>query len=450
MKKTLLPLPLRYFLILVFLSGPLGLAAQSPGTPAVFTLEESLRIAEERNLDIKSAEVNLQSAGAAVTSAFGTFLPGADFRFGYERQLSGEGRIRLVQDKIITSFDLYQMSATANLTLFNGFAREANYNSAKETFAATDNTIQHTRNLVLSTVRNQYLMVLRNEQVVNIRREDLALAQKELERISAQYEVGRLAIVNVYAQEAEVGNKELAITQAENDFNISKSDLLTTLGLNPGQQAEFRSTNIPDTITIADIAAFRSRVGSYEQAVAAALENRYDYRAANNRIEAADDKVTVARGGYFPLITASGGWGWSNFELSEFDRGQSYVNLSLSVPIFDNFQTNYQLQTAKVEYQQRDIEKQQLTQTIAADVRKAYLNLDAAEKQLDITQRSLKSAEQNFNSASERFRVGATDILDYTTANAQFVNARINRATAVYNYISAQYQLQYAIGSLDR
>lgn len=450
MKRTFPPLLLRYFLILLFLLGPTGLAAQAPGTPLVLTLEESLRIAEEKNLDLRSAEVNLQSAGAAITSAFGSFLPGADFRFSYERQLSGQGRIRLVQDEIITSFDLFQMSAVANLTVFNGFAREANYNSAKANFAATDNTIQHTRRQVLSTVRNQYLLVLRNEQVVNIRREDLALAQKELERISAQYDVGRLAIGNVYAQEAEVGNKELAITQAENDFNIAKSDLLATLGLNPAQQAELRTTDIADTVTSEDLAEFRARTGGYDQAVAIALENRYDYRAANNRLEAADDQITVARSGYFPLVTASGGWGWSDFELNDFDKGQSFVNVSLAVPIFDNFQTNYQLQTARVEYQQRDIEKQQIVQRIAAEVRQAYLNLDAAEKQLDITQRSLKSAEQNFNSASERFRVGATDILDYTTANAQYVNARINRVTAVYNYISARYQLEYALGTLDR
>lgn len=439
-----------------FALSTLGLAAQEPGSSTAFTLEKTLRLADENNLDIRNAETNLQSAKAAVTNAFGGFLPSVSFDMNYNRRLNSDPSTINIGGQIIpnpnpTPPNSYSMTLGANLAIFNGFAREANYNQAKANFTATDNSIQHERRRVLHSVRRQYLNVLLNNQVVTIRKEDLSLAQKELERITAQYEVGRLAIASVYAQEAELGNKELSVVQADNDLNLSKSTILTTLGMNPGESVDFLSTGIPDSVTQADIAQFRADVGNFQTAKDRAYENRLDYRATQYKIEAAESNITASRSGYFPSLTASGGWSWGHTELSKFDEfGRTSVGLHLSVPIFENFRTNYQLQTAQVSYDQQEIAKRQLEQAIASEVQQALFALDAAEKQLDITTRTLKSAEQNFNSASERFRVGAANILDYTTANTQYTNARINRVTAVYNYIAARYQVEYATGILDR
>lgn len=433
-----------------------SIVAQERGSETTFTLEQTLRLAEQNNLDIRNAETNLQTAKAGVTRAFGSFLPSVSFDMGYNRRLNSDPTTININGQIIpnpnpTPPNSYSMSLGANLPLFNGFAREANYSQAEANLTATDNSIQHERRRVLHSVRKQYLNILLSDQVVNIRHEDLVLAQKELERITAQYEVGRVPIANVYAQEADMGSKELALVQAENDVNLSKSIILTTLGMNPGEKASFLSTGIPDSITTADMAQFRSEIGNFQAALNKAYDNRLDYRATQYRIEAAESNITVSRSGYFPSLMASGGWNWGHTELSNFGEfGRTAVGLRLSIPIFENFQTNYQMESAQVALDQQEIAKRQLEQAIASEVQQALFTLDAAEKQLEITVRALKSAEQNFNSASERFRVGAANILDYTTANTQYTNARINRATAVYNYIAARYQVEYATGVLDR
>src|ERR1700754_4611634 len=129
--------------------------AQQPGNARVFTLEESLRLAEENNLDIKNAETNLLSAGANVTYTFGTFLPSIDFSLGYQRRLNDDASTINVNGQIIpnpfpTPPNSYSMDAMARLTVFNGFAREASYNQAKANFAATDNTVQHTKYDILA------------------------------------------------------------------------------------------------------------------------------------------------------------------------------------------------------------------------------------------------------------------------------------------------------------
>ena len=103
---------------------------------------------------------------------------------------------------------------------------------------------------------------------------------------------------------------------------------------------------------------------------------------------------------------------------------------------------------SNVQLQQTELEYKRIEQTVRTQLQTGLLNLNAAEKQIDITDRSLKSADQNYLSAKERFEVGTSGIVEYQTANTQFVTAKINRINAVYNYIDAQYQIKFALGNL--
>jgi outer membrane protein len=341
------------------------------------------------------------------------------------------------------------MNAGINYTIFNGFSREANYNSAQNSFKAADLSTRQQRLDVAYNIHRQYIDVMRNRQISQIRREDFIAGQKEVEAARARFEAGATAIAPVYTQETELGNRELAIVQAENQVNISKARILASMGLQPTENAEFLESSIPTTITDTEITAFRAEMGSTNAVLAAAFKNRSDVQAAKARIDAAEDNLTVSRSGYFPTVSASTGWTWSNNELTDFgDKGRTFVGVSLDVPVFDNFRTNTQIQSAQYLLSQSRIQEQQLQQNIKNEVLTALLNLDAAEKQLEITQRALRSAEQNFNSASERYKTGLASITDFILANNQFITAKINRTNVVYNYLDAQNQVRYAAGVL--
>lgn len=420
----------------------LSLQSQTSGNSGkkIFTLDECLKTAGSHNYDIQNAQAKILSATSDVSAAFGTYLPSVTYTAGYGRAITPQSDFP----------NSYSMGLNANLNIFDGFNKESNYTRAQKTLSAVDVTAQQTQRSVFSTIRTQYLLILRNSQVVNTRREDLQISQKELEHQKALNEAGSTPIANVYAQEADMGNKELAVVQAENDLNISKAQLLTIMGLDPGQSSEYLETGIPTAVTPDEMQKFRTKIGSYGSAVSMSLQKRLDYSAADLRLQAAQASVTGSKSGYYPSVSASGGWNWSNYEIGSFsDNGRSGLNLNLSYPIFDQFRTNNILQSAQVQFTALDIAKKQLEQQIASDVQTAFYQLSAAEKQIEITIRSLKSAEQNFQSASERYKVGTASVLDYTTADAQLVTAKINRINSIFNYVSAQYQLQYAMGTLD-
>jgi outer membrane protein len=238
--------------------------------------------------------------------------------------------------------------------------------------------------------------------------------------------------------------------QAENDLDLAKGTLLTTLGMNPSVNADFADVATPTTITEAELKAFRASIGDFPQAQPLALSKRLDYVAAQASLEAAQANTKVSQATWLPTVNAAYRFNWNGNNLGVFGQyAQQGLGLQLDYTLFNGFQREVSVQRSQIREQQAVIQKHLAEQRISADVQNAFIQLNTAEKSLDITARSLKAAQQNFDAAEERFKVGAANILDYTTANGTLATAKINRSNALYNYLAAQYQIKFALGLLE-
>jgi len=440
--------------ILFFLFYGFTLIAQEKGQTQVFTLSECLKIARQKNPRLKVAEANISTAGAEITSAFGNFLPSATFNMGYTRQLSVEAgqKINIGGQTIVVGKiepNSYNMSLSLNYNLFDGFNREAQYNSAKERLNSAFSSYSQTISEIEIGVYRAYINALRLTKILEARRKDFELGQKELERVRALFEAGSIPITNVLSQEAELANKEILIIQAENDLKNAKAILLSSMGMEPDINIAISEKDIPSEYSEEEIAQFRSQFGILEKVLPKVLSNRKDLLALEQQITASQANLTIARANYFPTLSAYGGWSWANNEFNKFSElGRSFVGLALRVPIFENFKTNYQIELAKAQIVELETQKLQLEQNIKSQLIQAINNLDAAEKQLSATKKSVEAAEKNFQSARERYNVGSASVTDYLLANNLLVNAQINQINAIYGYYLAQKELLYTIGLL--
>ena len=127
---------------------------------------------------------------------------------------------------------------------------------------------------------------------------------------------------------------------------------------------------------------------------------------------------------------------------------RSYLGLNLSVPIFDQYQTDYQIESAKFEIMQSETELFKLEQNVRNAIRTSFLNLQAARKQLEISERAISASQKNFDITKERFNIGSSNITDYLVANNSLVNSQMNRVTAIYTYYLAERELEYQVSDL--
>ena len=444
-----------YVIFILFLFIPFSLISQSKGKE-IYTLNECINIAIENNPDILKSSTNLEISGADITSAFGSFLPSLNFNMGYNRQLNVDGgRTVNVGGQIIPvpspNPNSYNMGASANYSIFDGFSRGANYNRAQNNFDAVYANSEHTKSTVINNIYEKYITVIKNKKILEIRKENLELGKKQLEKIQAQFDAGVTHIGAVYSQEADLGQREFDMVTAENNLDIAKAELMTIMGMNPDYSIDFDVNSLPQTVSENDPDDFRKMVGSYQSAVQRAIQNRKDLISIQKSIEVRKSSLTIAESGYYPSVSAYGGWSWTNSEFNQFDElGRSYIGVNLRVPIFDNFTTNYQIQSAQAQLEQAKIDKQNAESQVISYVKLAFLTLESTEKILDITERSYKAAENNYQSYKERFDVGKSNITDLLNANKMLVEAEINKTTAVYDYFGAKKKVLYAIGLLEK
>mgnify|MGYP000864394675 CR=1 FL=1 len=441
-------------IVLLFFLGLNSLFAQVSSNK-VYSLEECLDIASRNNYDIILSGKRTETTGYELTNAFGNYLPSLDFNMGYSRSLNPEGSKSVNVGGIIiqtpgTNPNSYYMQATANWTIFDGFNREARYSSVQNKLDANVESSKYTLQSVKRQIYKQYIDVVKASQIVKIRREDLSTSKKELERIEALYKSGSVPVSEVYSQEAVIGEKEIEIVKAENSHRIAKAMLLTIMGMNPDTDADFKESSIPAFVSDEDISYNRKEIGSLSAAYSTALKARADYKSVNYSLNSAESGIKSAKAGYYPRVSAAGGWNWNHNQFSNFSEyGRSYVSLNLNVPVFSNFSNDYSVQNAQLAYTQTEIEKQKLEHQIRSEVQTAFLNLESAEKQIEISKRSVKSAELNYLSMKERYAVGSASITELTMANTQYITAQINRVAAFYDYIQSLREVQFSLGMLN-
>ena len=129
-------------------------------------------------------------------------------------------------------------------------------------------------------------------------------------------------------------------------------------------------------------------------------------------LESANDGITKAWSGYLPRLTGSANFSSYANQVNKLFKSRSYsVGLTLSVPIFSNFNTENQVQFAKVNAMNKEIVVSDLERQIKKNLKKTFLDLQAAEKALEVGKRNVVAAQENLKIESEKYSLGAGTLI---------------------------------------
>ena len=214
---------------------------------------------------------------------------------------------------------------------------------------------------------------------------------------------------------------------------------------------KFDFSGIPDNIDTTEFTAVNARYADYNALVSSAVEKRPDYHATVDGLTSAEAAESGAKAGYFPTVSAAGSFGYNNALLSNLtDNRNLTVSLSVSLPIFNGFSTQNQIEQAQVGRRNAEEQLRQAERQIRVDVRKALLDLESAEKQVNVTQTSVESADMDRKIAEEKYSLGAGTLLDLLVASANYTTALSNKVNAVTNYLFAKKQTEFALGLITK
>jgi outer membrane protein TolC len=122
------------------------------------------------------------------------------------------------------------------------------------------------------------------------------------------------------------------------------------------------------------------------------------------------------------------------------------IAANLSYPIFTGLSRRVDRQKSMVQLEQLEYSNRNLDQAIDLSIRSSTINLLSATTNLRYSKQSAESASQNFLLVQSNYKEGAVNITQLIDAQQANLNASLQAAISVYDYIFANLQLEYSIG----
>ncbi len=125
------------------------------------------------------------------------------------------------------------------------------------------------------------------------------------------------------------------------------------------------------------------------------------------------------------------------------------VGVSLSVPLFDRGSAKVASQQATINVANARSASDRPRQTVALEVRRAFLDYQSALDQLSTARAQRRTADLALSATQERYRVGAATLTEVSVARAAQVSAASALVNARYTLIFQQSLMAYYTGALD-
>jgi NodT family efflux transporter outer membrane factor (OMF) lipoprotein len=284
-------------------------------------LNELVTEALRANPDVLSAQAALRQALENTAAQRGSFFPAVQGSFGASRNLNATGVLapNLASGEPLYNLFTPQVTVSYVPDIFGGNRRQveslaAQAEATRYNLDATYLTL--TANVVTSAIQAAGLraQIAATMKVISLERESLAVLRRELE-------LGAIAEVDTYAQEAALAQLEATLPPLRKQAQQTDDQLAVLTGRLP---ANFKPVTLElDELTLpVDLP-----LGVPSQLV----ERRPDVRAAEAQLHAATAQVGVAIANMLPQFTITGDIGSSATAMSDlFKAGTGFWSIGAS------------------------------------------------------------------------------------------------------------------------
>lgn len=423
-------------------------AAVAPRPAPVVTFDEALKLALTQNTTVKQAQNSAALSGATVTQQKLAFLPSlslsANTAQAYGRNFSqSEGTI------LNTTTNTLNAGISSSVTLFDGMKNVSNLRSAQADQQASEQDLTRAKQTAVFSVASNFLSLVTQQQQLAVQQQNLA-AQEALENQISQFvKAGSRPVSDLYQQQASAASARAAVVTAQNNVELAKVDLIQTLQLDPRGSYDFQAPSLPDT-------AAASAHFDLDSLLDRAFAQRPDLGADASRVEAAKQDVKAASASKWPTISLTGGYNSgvsSAADVGFLDqlnqrRGGS-IGIGISIPIFDRGATQAASERAQIQADNANLALATQRQQVALEVRRAYLDYEAAKQQLSAADAQQKAATLAVATTQQRYQVGAATLVEVTQARTTQVQAQSALINARNNLVFQQSLMSYYTGELD-
>ena len=407
----------------------------------VITLNDAIRIALAQNSTVRFARNTTRLDSLSVQQARNNFLPNLSASTSTSQ---GFGAGSQGSNSLSISGGL-----SSGVTLYNGGQNRNILREAELTQRASTSELARSRQTVVFVVASDFLALITQQEQLRVQQENLTAQQQELTQLEQFVKAGTRPIGDLYQQQAAVAATRLAVVNARRAAERAKVDLIEELVLDPRLNYTFDAP-------AAEGSTGRIPAFNLDSLIDVALAQRVDVQAQALRVQAAEREIAIASAGKSPVVTASAGYStaYSSANDAAFaaqlnQRRGGSIGVGVAVPIFDRGATSIAKQRAQIQLENELLTLRDEHQTVALEVRRAYLDYLAAQEQVAASDAQQRAAALALEAAQARYRVGLATFVEVTVARASLIQAQSALVSARSAVVFQQALMSYYTGVLD-
>jgi outer membrane protein TolC len=313
------------------------------------------------------------------------------------------------------------------------------YQSSRESQRAAELSAVDAREIVVYVVTSAYLQTLAEAARVDSAKVQVDSAQAIYQQASDRFSAGLSAKIDMTRSQVELETQQQRLTAEQAEFAKEKIGLARLIGLSPAQEYSL-SDKMPyaplDNMTL-------------DQALALAAQNRSDLKAAEAQLHAAEFARKAAFAEHLPTLSIVADYGVIGINPAN-SHGTFDVSGQLNFPIWAGGHTHGDIVEADADLAQRRAEYENTRSRVEADVRNAYLDLNAAAELVRVAQSRRDLARDELTQSSDRFASGVADTVEVTQAQEVVASAESDYISDLNAHNLAKASVARAIGQAEK
>ncbi|WP_297016961.1 TolC family protein [uncultured Dialister sp.] len=395
-------------------------------------LRGAVTTAIKNNRDITIADLQRKEAEAAVSQAAAAKNPSVSYSW-----TGNQFKTRVVSATTgAMNNRSYSQGVNVSFPIWTGGNVEGQINEARYNKNIADvNYYMTEADTKLSAVKAYYTW-LEDIKLAEVQDQSVSDYASHLNNVQQQFDAGIVAKLDVLTSNVSLANAKQSSIAAHNARDVAEANLNNIMRIPMNTKLNPLDKDFPEPDF--DI--------TMDQAILMAQKYRWELIKADYNVRIANEQLRVARSGYMPTFSVGGGYNWDSAAISKIDKDDWALKGTASWNIWDGGATQAKIKSAKeaIKVAQEDLLKAR--ETVELEVRQDYLNILAYKEQIRATEAAVAEAEEAYKIATVRYQSGVGINLDVLDAELQLNTARTNYITALYNYNIGLATLEHAMG----
>jgi outer membrane protein TolC len=414
------------------------------------SLKEALSLTLTNNREIKIISLDVIRSEQLTQVAKSASLPAAGvsaqlYHYFYEPPFFGIGN-NGSSDKI--SYDRFggrdQAGATAWITqpVYNA-AIQPGIISAKLQERQSRLSVIDKQTDIAALLKQTYIRILVLHERIKLQKESLARNEKALQDAKFLLAQGRALRVDTLRAYTSVKNLEPDLLKLTLAIEVGKQQLRTLTGLD-----NLQDIVLTDSLVLPESApVFFKEDEVYTQA----RLHRADLQSLDLQQQLSDQQIRIATAAMKPTLSLTAQYliqtQTNKFDyLNAFYPSTPFVGAQFSVPIFNGNGNKAKVKKAQIEKDQSVIRSQQAYEELRSSVKQAVASVRETAARIQTSDNVRKTARLSYEITQYRYAKAVASRLELTDAELAYTQAQSNYLEAVYDYLSANIEVERTMG----